>query len=184
MTTAEATLYGAILAGVFGIFGTLLGVVLGLFGERWVRTRGKVRCDIRWRNTRGAGGPGSPGGFEVQQRQLEATFLNYKDVPVTVWEMRVDFYKGGEPLNDEERPQVEFAGSRGGTRPRFELATLHPRIPVTRTVIVSPGHNETVRQRAVEEADRIEFVAVIEGAKVKRKRLAPWNELEDQEERC
>jgi hypothetical protein len=32
VSAAEATLYGAIIAGVFGIFGTLLGVALGLFG--------------------------------------------------------------------------------------------------------------------------------------------------------
>jgi hypothetical protein len=42
MTMVEATLYGAAIAGVF----TLLGVVVGLFGERWVRSWGKVRCEI------------------------------------------------------------------------------------------------------------------------------------------
>jgi hypothetical protein len=82
-----------IAAGVFGI----AGAVVGLFGERWVRRIGGVRCDIRWINSRGAGGPGSPGGVEVQERQLQATFLNRKDVPVTIWGMRVDFYKGASP---------------------------------------------------------------------------------------
>jgi hypothetical protein len=33
-----------IAVGVFTIGGTLLGVALGLFGERWMRTWGKVRC--------------------------------------------------------------------------------------------------------------------------------------------
>jgi hypothetical protein len=33
---------GGVIAGVF----TLLGVALGLFGEPWVRTRGKVRCKM------------------------------------------------------------------------------------------------------------------------------------------
>jgi hypothetical protein len=35
-----------------------------------------------------------------------------------------------------------------------------------------------------EEADRIEFVAVIEGARDKRTRLAPWDTLEPQTKRC
>jgi len=96
----------------------------------------------------------------------------------------VDFYKGGEPLNDEERPRVEFVGTSGNRAKKFELMNLPSHIPVTRTVILSPGHNEYRRQRAVEEADRIEFVAVIEGAKDIRTRLYPWNELKDQTERC
>lgn len=49
---------------VTGIF-TLLGVALGLFRERWVRTWGEVRCDIGWEVTRSA-------GSEVQERQLKA----------------------------------------------------------------------------------------------------------------
>jgi len=174
----------AIITGIFGVGGTLLGVVLGLFGERWVRTWGEVRCDMRWSVGRGAGGVDSPGGVEVQERQLQATFLNRKDVPVTVWDMRVELYKGGKPLDAQERPYLEFAGPRGGRRPSFELTTLHPRIPVSHTVIVSPGHNEYERQRAAEEADRIEFVAVIEGAKTISTRLAPWDELEPQTKRC
>jgi hypothetical protein len=66
---------------------------------------------------------------------------------------------------------------------RFELATLHPRIPVSRTVYVPPGRDESRRKKAVEEADRVEFVAVIEGAKDIRTRLDPRNELEDQTKR-
>jgi len=38
--------WDTIAVGVFSIVGTLLGVVLGLFGERWVRRWGEVRCDI------------------------------------------------------------------------------------------------------------------------------------------
>jgi hypothetical protein len=158
---------------------------MGLFGERWVRTWGEVRCDLRWLNTRGAGSVDSPGGVEVQERQLEVTFLNRKDVPVTVWEMRVVFYRGNKPLDDEERPHVAFTRPSGGMGPGpFELVNLSPRIPVRRTVIVSPGHEEHRRQRAVEEADRIEFLAEIEGAKTISTRLAPWNTLTPQTKRC
>lgn len=161
------------MGGVLGI----AGVVVGLFGERWVRTRGKVQCDIRWRN--GKDTPDKLAGLEVQERQLEATFLNYKDVPVTVWDLRVEFYKRGKLLDAQEHSDLHFSTPRGGSRPSFELVTLHPRIPASRTVHVSPGYNEPFRERAAEEANRIEFVAVIEGANDIRKRLARWNEAED-----
>jgi hypothetical protein len=181
---AATALYGPIIAGVFGIVGTLLGVALGLFGERWVRRWGAVQCDMRWLNTRGAGSVDSPGGVEVQERQLELTFFNRKDVPVTVWEMRVEFYKGDKPLDEQERPHVEFVRPSGGRGPGpFELVSLPSYIPVSRKVIVSPGHNEPLRQRAVEEADRIEFVAVIEGAGTINTRLGSWDTLVPQKRR-
>src|SRR4051812_23298581 len=93
----QMALYGPFIAGGFGVFGTLLGVALGLFGERWVRTRGKVRCDIRWWASLRKELVDAPGGLEVTERRLETTFLNRKDVPVTVWEMGVTFYKGASP---------------------------------------------------------------------------------------
>jgi hypothetical protein len=93
-----------IVTGIITVGGTLLGAVVGLFGERWVRTWGNVRCDLIWQSTQNAGSPDSPGGVEVQERQLEATFLNHKDVPVTVWEMRVMFYKGGRNSSPRNAP--------------------------------------------------------------------------------
>jgi hypothetical protein len=140
---------------VTGIF-TLLGVALGLFGERWVRTWGEVRCDIGWEVTRSA-------GSEVQERQLKATFSNRKDIPVTIWDMRVVFYKGDRPLGEGERPHMQFAGDGGGRKP-FSPVNLPPRIPVTRTIFIFPGHDEADRRRAVEEADRAEFEALIDEA--------------------
>ena len=40
MSAATATL----IAGGLSILGTLLGTILGLLGERWMRSRGDVRC--------------------------------------------------------------------------------------------------------------------------------------------
>jgi hypothetical protein len=42
--------------------------------------------------------------------------------------------------------------------------TLPPRIPAKRTIFVTPPLNMPDIMRTFEEADRIEFVAVIEGA--------------------
>jgi hypothetical protein len=71
---------------VTGIF-TLLGVASGLFGERWVRRRGDVRCSIdSWNNVTDTGIPN-------EEREVEATFLNEKDVNAVVWNIQVVFHK-------------------------------------------------------------------------------------------
>jgi hypothetical protein len=168
-------------AGVFGIAGAVVGTLLGLFGERWARTLGKVRCEIKWLSARGAG---SRPNVEVQERQLEVTFLNRKDVPVTVWDMQVVFYKEGKPLGEEERPSTRLVDANvpGGRGP-LDLVTLPPRVHVKQTISVEPGHNEHVKQRAVEAADRVEFQVSIEGARNITMALAPWNELTPQTEK-
>jgi hypothetical protein len=167
---------------VTGIF-TLLGVAMGLFGERWVRTWGKVRCGVAWWVARSAGSIDSPGGVEIQERRLRATFSNRKDIPVTMWDMRVVFYKGDNPLDEEERPHMEFTGAGGGKK-AFEPVNLPPRIPVTRTIFVTTGHNEPDRQRAVEEADRVQFEAIIDESRDITLRLALWRDLEPQTKHC
>ena len=168
---------------ITGIF-TLLGVAMGVFWERWVRTWGKVRCDIDWRVARSDGSGDSPGGVKVHERELTATFSNRKDIPVTVWDMRVVFYKGDNPLDEEERPNIEFSGVGGGRIPSFNPVNLPPRIPVARRIFVSPGHNESDRQRAVENADRVEFEAIIDEARNITMRLALWNVRTPQTKHC
>ena len=67
---------------------------MGLFGEPWLRSRGAVECVIGeddWFVQRGS-------STEVEERTLRVAFLNHKDVPVAVWDMRVEFYREGEPL--------------------------------------------------------------------------------------
>ncbi len=157
---------------VTGIF-TLLGVGVGLFGERWVRTWGKVVCKLDWSPTMGTYAAQKPSGHQVTQRSLGVTFLNRKDVPVTVWDMRVVFYKGADPLTEEERPHLEIANAEGGPE---DPVTLPPRVHVTRTLTLTVplGSDEAVKQRAAEESDRIEFVAILDGASDIRRKLALW----------
>ncbi len=90
--------------------------------------------------------------------------------------MRVVFYKGADPLTEEERPHLEVADAEGGPE---DPVALPPHVHVTRTVNVYPRHNEDIRQRAVEEADRVEFVAIMDGAKDIREELALWGRLPD-----
>jgi hypothetical protein len=157
---------------------------LTLLAQSLWRKVGKVDCELYWKNTRREEFPNRSGDVRVLERRLAVTLKNHKDVPVTVRSMAVVFYRQGEPLDAGEHPHVQFTRNGGSPRPSFELVSLPTLIPVTRTVIVSSGQHEHRRQKAVEEAARIEFVAVIEGAKDIRTRLAPWNELEAETKLC
>lgn len=110
------------------------GVLFVVLVPRWLRKSGKVDCELLWKVARGAGSVGSP-GREVEQRQLTVTFKNHKDVPVTVRSMKVVFYRGNKPLDEQERPHVQFTRNGGSPGP-FELVSLPPYEPVTRRVIV------------------------------------------------
>lgn len=82
--------------GLIGVVGTLLGALLGLFGERWVRRIGRVLCETAWKVQSSEGGVDGP---RVTERRLAVTFLNRKDVDVNVWEMSVEFFReGNRPL--------------------------------------------------------------------------------------
>jgi hypothetical protein len=102
-----------------GVF-TLLGVVVGLFGERWVRRLGRVWCEV------------------------------------DAWYVHNQWSQPG-PVN------------------------LPSRKPVTRTLSVALGdvHSGSMTRpdpdklRAVQGADRAEFVASIIDAKDKKKKLTP-----------
>ena len=86
MSAAEATLIAGAIGGVLGI----VGVVVGLFAERLLQRIGAVRCVIEdddWYVARGRSG-----GF-VDERRLRAAFLNRKELPVTLWDVRVEFSK-------------------------------------------------------------------------------------------
>src|SRR5215211_3532875 len=150
----------------------LIDVVLGLFLERWVRRWGAVRCEIDWQVARGASSVDSPGGVQVEERHLQVTFRNEKDLPVTVLEMGVVFYKGGKPIEEWARPDVKVFDERGETSP-VSLVNLPSHIAVLRKISVTPERDNPFKRRVLEEADRAEFVAIIVGARDKREELSP-----------
>lgn len=180
---AQAAIIGGIAGGVVGGIFTLLGVVTGLFGERWVRSRGEVRCEIDWSTGLGAATP--EGGTQVWDRLLELTFLNRKDVPVTVWAMEVVFYKDDKPLSEGEGPHVSFINEQDQTSP-MGTVNLPSHEPVTRKLVVELGtpaeFGRRVRSpdpdklRVVQKAERVEFVARMVGARDIRENLTRWQD--------
>ena len=74
--------WDTIAVGVFSIVGTLLGVVLGLFGERWVRRWGQVRCEIdSWEAIEPSN--------DTEERDLQVSFLNENPYARTSWTNRL-----------------------------------------------------------------------------------------------
>ena len=154
---------GQIVTGLF----TLLGVALGLFGERWLRTWGPVEFKVAaWRPQQTTAHAG--GGTTVHERWLEVMFLNQKDVPVTVLDMRVEFYKGGQPLEEWAHTRLEFIGA-GSRREPVGPVNLTPHVAVPLVISIAPGRDDKIR--ALEEMDRAEFVAVMIGARDIRQEL-------------
>lgn len=165
----EAAIIGGIAGGAAGGIFTVVGVLLGLFGERLVRRAGEVRCTVdKWYPQQT--GPRPSGGATAYERRLQVTFLNRKDLPVTVWKMGVEFYKGREPLEEWARPSVQFVD--GGQSSPLDAVTLPPHVHVTRTISVTPLDTNQ-KLRTLEEADRAEFVASLVGARDKREELLP-----------
>jgi hypothetical protein len=179
-------LQGVLVGGLVGFVSSIGTLIVA----RWLRSRwGNVRCEIAWLPEQTAGSVDSPGGLEVRERRLTVTFLNRKEVPVTVWGMQVVFYKGGKPLDEWLRPNMQFAVPGGGIRP-MDLVNLPPRVHITSTMSLHVFRNlddDSLRGQklqAVHEADRVEFVAILDGARDIKTELAPWNDPTPQTKRC
>jgi hypothetical protein len=88
----------AVSAPTATLIGTLLGVCLGLFGDRYLRHRGKVHCQVD--DFRGAGHGGEAGAapFRVDQ-SIQVHFFNEKEVDTGLSEITVVFvFESGEEV--------------------------------------------------------------------------------------
>jgi hypothetical protein len=59
----------------------------------------------------------SSSGSVAEERSLQVTFENGKDLPVIVSEMRVEFYKEDKPLEAWTRPNLAFVDEREHSSP-------------------------------------------------------------------
>jgi hypothetical protein len=177
----EAAIIGGISGGLVGGIFTVIGGVVVLFWERRVRARGEVECLIGDEDNKHDWSAESS-EFSAQhnrnivlERRLEVLFLNGKDLPVTVLDMKVRFYKEGKPLEKEEQAiSVKFLNAHN-LRSDLSPLTLPPHVHVRRTLVVAPI--SPAAQWALDESDRAEFVAVLVGYADITRELAPWRQL-------
>ena len=162
---------GEIIA-LIGIAATLIAAVVALaapFVARYVRTLGKVQCTVvSWDIQRGAFH--ADVGTIAEERRLQIAFKNGKDLPITISEMRVEFYKGGQPLEDWARPGLGFVDDQDRMRPLGPV-NLGPHQRERWTLSVTPGRDDIVRE--LQKADRAVFVARIDDVGDKRRELTP-----------
>jgi hypothetical protein len=181
-----AAVIGGVAGGVVGGVLGIVGVVLGLLVQRFLQRTGAVQHRIGegdWFVARST-------STEVEERRLRVAFLNRKYVPVTVWGMRVEFSRGGEPLEDWARPHVQRV-EQDGSISELSPVTLPPHILVPLVIRVIPegfpqgtDQERTARLRKLQEADSAEFVATLIGARDKREKLKePWRPLQRPQER-
>jgi hypothetical protein len=100
-----------------------------------------------------------------KESHLDVRFLNEKELPVVVWDMRVEFYKGDEPLEEWEHPTALFADEATARRSSSGPVNLPPRVAFTRTIVLIAGREDKRRELAA--ANRAVFVADISGARDK-----------------
>ena len=93
-----------------------------------------------------------------EEREVEATFLNEKDVNAVVWNIQVVFHKEDQ---DPVCPTLTFwdGPSRGQV---VGVLNLPPWVAVTRRMKVSLYYPDDLQK--AKEADRAEFVATIAGS--------------------
>jgi hypothetical protein len=80
---------------VVGIIGVVIGVALGLYGDRWLRHRGDVYCQIERLDEREPNVGGIP--FKASQ-SIQAHFFNDKDVDTGLTGLTVVFVFEGEQV--------------------------------------------------------------------------------------
>ena len=159
----QAAVIGGVAGGLVGGVLGILGVIIGMIEKRVGPRIGKVDCDIKdgdWYVQTGA-------GSEVQARTLRVAFTNHKDVHVVVRDMRLEFSRGGEPLAEWAHPKLQMEAGR--KLDDVSPVDLPPHKPVLLTLQVHPGRDDIIRELGT--MDCTEFVAVLIGAKDKRKEL-------------
>jgi hypothetical protein len=158
ISAATATL----IAGALAVVGALLGVVVGLVVEYWLRRRGELRIQAR---TEWAMDP------VPWARKLDIRFFNDRDVNISLWDPQVEFYQGAELLLTA--PIERMILDEEGAPVELDPIDLESRKSVYLTEV---GVFLEIEERAhVASADRVDFVATrIPGGRRVRKTLPFW----------
>ncbi len=159
-------LQGAIVGGLIGFVSSLVVGVSTLVLSRRLRRSGKLRCQINaW--------SGGAYGAIRESRTFTVRLLNEKEVGTALWNLRVVFYKNGNPWLSK-RPTY--------TRepPPVDLVDLPPQVTVTQVFQLSFGVPSDAVEGAdltkARESDAIKLVADIpgDGEGAFEEDLPPW----------
>jgi hypothetical protein len=147
--------------------------MVGLVVEHRLRRRGEVRIEQRsWLWDR---------RIPSHQRMFEVRFFNDRDVNISLWDARVEFYRGAELLDSLPAFKAFATLIDDAGRPvegeEVGPIDLESRTSVYRQMEVHAESDEMLER--LKSADRVEFVATtIPGGGQVRKALTSWDDLE------
>jgi hypothetical protein len=149
-----------------GIVGGLIGLLSSqatLYVQRWLRERGELRCSVRaWTN--------ATAGTEREERSFELQFFNEKDVNLALWDIKVKFYKPGEPPVTRIPKAVPGTIGAGSTVSSLNL----PSRVTTDYALVVKANEET--QAQLKASDRAEFVGTFPGGEGFTCEMPAWDD--------
>lgn len=159
-------LQGAVVGGLIVFVSSLVVGVTTLVLARWLRRRGKLRCQIdAW--------SGGAYGAIRENRAFTVRILNEREVGTALWNLRVVFYKDGNPWLSQ-RPTYTRDSSP------VDLVDLPPQVTVTKVFQLAFGVPSDAVEGAdltkARESDAVKLVADIpgDGEGTFEEDLPPW----------
>ncbi len=127
-----AALYGGLAGGVIGGALGIVGIFLGLFTERYLQRRGKLRCvpegwELAFRARDGFGkmAPVEPSEVTTARYSFGVKFFNEKDVDTGLRDLCVEFrWKNGRKTTDQPWDSSK-AGVRGSASASERVEVLN-----------------------------------------------------------
>ena len=150
--------------GLLGILGVVIGVVVGVVIEYQLRRRGELHIQARpWASRDPERGQAA--------RRFEIRCFNERDVGISLWDARVEFYQGDKRLDSIPAERADDTEAEVGP------IDLEFRKSVYLEMMVVAESEEMLSR--LESADRVEFVAttIPDGGQV-RKTLTAWNDID------
>jgi hypothetical protein len=150
--------------GLLGILGVVIGVVVGVVIEYQLRRRGELHIQARpWASRDPERGQAA--------RRFEIRCFNERDVGISLWDARVEFYQGDKRLDSIPAERADSEAEVGPIDLEFRKSVYLEMMVV--------AESEEMLSR-LESADRVEFVAttIPDGGQV-RKALTAWNDIDD-----
>jgi hypothetical protein len=146
---------------VGGLVSLVVAVVL-LFVQRYLREHGEIYREVSWTIPLRTGSKNLEHGFEGR-------FVNQKDVDTALWEIRLEFHKGGERVGNPLTCYLTDSNEA------VRFLNLPSRVSIVREmhIQISASNLDELKDmlRPLAEADGAEFVGAIPGGEEIRQEL-------------